>query len=181
MSLKRLMARVACHQKAIGIARQAGMTWAEIGERLEMPGESARKAFSRATAAMQSGQLVPAEQAPLPDLPNQPPIADRARITACADPDPEMVLRNLQPATRVARVLPLVDAIRDARARGITWVQIVTEVGAQVGVDPIGVDAANAMRVAYLAACRYAEKQSAISPTEHRANSNKNADKHTDQ
>ena len=179
MSLKRLMARVACHQKAIGIARQAGMTWAEIGERLEMPGESARKAFSRATAAMQSGQLVPAEQAPLPDLPNQPPIAARALITACADP--EMVLRNLQPATRVARVLPLVDAIRDARARGITWVQIVAEVGAQVGVDPVGVAAANAMRVAYRAACRYAEKQSVISPMTHRANSNKNADKHTDQ
>jgi hypothetical protein len=67
MQMKRLMARLACYQQAIVAARQAGMTWMEIGDRMGVPGEAARKAFARATAAMQTGRLVPLEQAPLPD------------------------------------------------------------------------------------------------------------------
>jgi hypothetical protein len=66
------MARMACHQEAVVMARQAGMTWAEIGERMGVPGESARKAHVRALAAMQSGKLVPLEQVPLPDPPMTP-------------------------------------------------------------------------------------------------------------
>ena len=69
MQMKRLMARMACHRKAIALARQAGMTWAEIGDRVGVPGEAARKAFARATAAMQTGRLVPLEQTPLPPDP----------------------------------------------------------------------------------------------------------------
>ena len=68
IKLKRLQARAARHLEAVAAARQAGMTWAEIGERLEMPGEAARKAFARAKAAMQSGRLTPLEQAPLPPV-----------------------------------------------------------------------------------------------------------------
>ena len=67
MAMKRLMARMACYQEAIVAARQAGMTWMEIGDRVGMPGEAARKAFARAVAAMQAGRLVPREQLPLPD------------------------------------------------------------------------------------------------------------------
>jgi hypothetical protein len=73
IKLKRLQARAARHLEAVAAARQAGMTWAEIGERLEMPGEAARKAFARAKAAMQSGRLTPLEQAPLPEPPDPPP------------------------------------------------------------------------------------------------------------
>lgn len=69
---KRLMARVACHQEAIAIARRAGFTWKEIGERLGASGAATRKAFSRAQAAMQAGRLVPMEQAPLPEPPDPP-------------------------------------------------------------------------------------------------------------
>lgn len=67
MQMKRLMARMACHREAVITARLAGETWTEIGRRLGIPGEAARKAFARATAAMQTGRLVPLEQAPLPD------------------------------------------------------------------------------------------------------------------
>ncbi len=67
MQMKRLMARMACYQEAVAAARQAGMTWMEIGDRVGMPGEAARKAFARAVAAMQAGRLVPREQLPLPD------------------------------------------------------------------------------------------------------------------
>ena len=72
--LKRLQARAACHQEAIAAGRRAGMTWTEVGERLGMPGEAARKAFARATAAMQAGRLIPLEQAPLPEPPDAPPV-----------------------------------------------------------------------------------------------------------
>lgn len=72
---KRLMARVACHQGAIAIARQAGFTWKEIGARLGASGAATRKAFARAQAAMEAGRLVPMEQAPLPDPPPPPPAA----------------------------------------------------------------------------------------------------------
>jgi hypothetical protein len=67
MQMKRLMARMACHREAIALARQAGMTWAEIGERIGVPGEAARKAYARAQAAIQAGRLTPLEQTPLPD------------------------------------------------------------------------------------------------------------------
>ena len=67
MQMRRLMARMACHQAAIVAARQAGMTWAEIGERMGVPGEATRKAFSRAMAAIQAGRLTPLEQTPLPE------------------------------------------------------------------------------------------------------------------
>jgi hypothetical protein len=67
MTLKRLMARMACHQEAVTAARSAGETWMEIGARLGIGGEAARKAYSRAQAAVQAGRLVPREQLPLPD------------------------------------------------------------------------------------------------------------------
>ena len=67
MQMRRLMARMACHQAAIVAARQAGMTWAEIGERIGVPGEAARKAHARAQAAIQAGRLKPLEQTPLPE------------------------------------------------------------------------------------------------------------------
>jgi hypothetical protein len=67
MTLKRLMARMACHQEAVAAARLAGETWMEIGSRLGIGGEAARKAYSRAQAAVQAGRLVPREQLPLPD------------------------------------------------------------------------------------------------------------------
>ena len=69
MQMKRLMARMACYQEAVAAARQAGMTWMEIGDRMGVPGEAARKAFARAVAAMQAGRLVPLEQTPLPPDP----------------------------------------------------------------------------------------------------------------
>lgn len=75
-----------------------------------------------------------------------------------------MTLRDLKPATRVARVLPLVEAIKEARARGITWPQITTEIGSQVGIDPAAAGAANALRAAYRAACRQVEKGRLASP-----------------
>ncbi len=84
IKLKRLQARMAAYQAAVVTARQAGMTWTEIGERLGMPGEAARKAFVRAQAAMQSGKLIPMEQAPLPDPPDLPPtptIAGKSEAT----------------------------------------------------------------------------------------------------
>ena len=67
MNLKRLTARVAGYMDSITAARRAGMTWAEIGDRVGVPGEAARKAFARARAAVHAGRLVPLEQAPLPD------------------------------------------------------------------------------------------------------------------
>ncbi len=70
IKLKRLQAHMACHQVAVAAARQAGMTWTEIGERMGMPGEAARRAFARAQAAMRAGRLVPMEQVPLPDPPS---------------------------------------------------------------------------------------------------------------
>ena len=96
-----------------------------------------------------------------------------------------MTLRDLKPATRVARVLPMVEAIKDARLRGITWVQITAEIGAQVGIDPSAAGAANAMRATYRAACRQMEKgrlvappaaatvRPAISPSAHRGEATK--------
>ena len=67
MQMKRLMARMACHRGAVIAARLAGETWTEIGSRLGIPGEAARKAFTRAQAAVRAGRLVPREQFPLPD------------------------------------------------------------------------------------------------------------------
>ena len=75
-----------------------------------------------------------------------------------------MTLRDLKPATRVARVLPMVEAIKDARLRGITWVQITAEIGAQVGIDSTVAGAANAMRAAYRSACRQMEKGRLAAP-----------------
>lgn len=75
-----------------------------------------------------------------------------------------MALQDLKPTTRIARVLPLVDAIRNARARGITWVQITAEIGTQVGVDPAALGAANALRAAYRAACQQMEKGRLATP-----------------
>jgi hypothetical protein len=65
---KRLMARMARHQEAVIAARLAGLSWSEIGDRLGASGAATRKAHVRALAAMQSGKLVPMEQAPLPLL-----------------------------------------------------------------------------------------------------------------
>ena len=67
MNLKRLMARAATHMDAITRARLAGLSWNEIGARLEVSGEAMRKAHARAQVAMDSGRLVPREQLPLPD------------------------------------------------------------------------------------------------------------------
>ena len=67
MQMKRLIARLACYQEAVSAARLAGETWMEIGNRLGIPGEAARRAYARAQAAVRAGHLVPREQLPLPD------------------------------------------------------------------------------------------------------------------
>lgn len=68
-----------------------------------------------------------------------------------------MALEKLQPHSRVAQVAPLVPAIRAARVRGITWNQIVQEVGSTIGIDPGARGAADALRIAYRAAVRQIE------------------------
>ena len=87
MRLRRLTARVAEHRDAIAAARLAGWTWTEIGERIGVSGEAARRAHARALAAMQSGKLVPLEQTPLPELP-EPIPAPVAPVSPTARPKP---------------------------------------------------------------------------------------------
>ena len=58
-------------------------------------------------------------------------------------------LKNLQPHSRVARIAPLVPAITAARARGVAWGQIATEIGAVIGIEPGARGAADAVRIAY--------------------------------
>jgi hypothetical protein len=60
-----------------------------------------------------------------------------------------MELKGLQPRTRVARIAPLVPAISAARARGVAWGQIATEIGTVIGIEPGARWAADAVRIAY--------------------------------
>ena len=69
-----------------------------------------------------------------------------------------MPLNILQPRSRVARVAPLVPAITAARVRGITWNQIVQEIGTEIGIEPGAPDAADTLRVAYRAAVKQIER-----------------------
>ena len=79
MRLRRLTARVAEHRDAIAAARLAGWTWTEIGERIGVSGEAARRAHARALAAMQVGRLVPLEQIPLPEPASATPAPPAAQ------------------------------------------------------------------------------------------------------
>jgi hypothetical protein len=71
---------------------------------------------------------------------------------------PSSLLKDLQPLSRVARVAPLVEAITVARKRGVTWRQIVMEIGPVVGIDPNTSSAADALRIAHKAAIRQIAK-----------------------
>ena len=68
------------------------------------------------------------------------------------------MLKDLQPLSRVARVAPLAESITAARGRGVTWRQIVTEIGAAVGIDPSAPNAQDTLRIAYRAAMRQLAK-----------------------
>lgn len=67
-------------------------------------------------------------------------------------------LKDLQPLSRVARVAPLAESITAARGRGVTWRQIVTEIGTAVGIDPSTASAPDALRIAHRAAMRQIAK-----------------------
>ena len=75
-----------------------------------------------------------------------------------------MSLNILQPRSRVARVAPLVPAIAAARVRGITWNQIVQEIGAEIGIEPGAPGAADTLRVAYRAAVKQIERGRLMGP-----------------
>ena len=75
-----------------------------------------------------------------------------------------MSLNILQPRSRVARVAPLVPAIAAARVRGITWNQIVQEIGAEIGIAPGAPGAADTLRVAYRAAVKQIERGRLMGP-----------------
>jgi hypothetical protein len=68
------------------------------------------------------------------------------------------MLKDLQPLSRVARVAPLVESITAARGRGVTWRQIVTEIGTAVGIDPSTPGAPDTLRIAHRAAVRQLAK-----------------------
>lgn len=63
-----------------------------------------------------------------------------------------MSLDNLQSPKLSARVAPFVQPITRARDRGLTWTQIVQEIGAAVGIDPQAKGAADRLRSAFKAA-----------------------------
>lgn len=69
-----------------------------------------------------------------------------------------LLLKDLQPLSRVARVAPLVESITAARRRGVAWRQIVMEIGPAVGIDPSTSSAADALRIAHGAAMRQIAK-----------------------
>ena len=68
------------------------------------------------------------------------------------------MLKDLQPLSRVARVAPLAESITAARGRGVTWRQIVSEIGTAVGIDPSTASAPDTLRIAYRAAMRQLAK-----------------------
>ena len=63
-----------------------------------------------------------------------------------------MSLDNLQSPKRSARVAAFVQPITRARERGLTWKQIVQEIGQSVGIDPEAKGAADRLRLAFKAA-----------------------------
>lgn len=63
-----------------------------------------------------------------------------------------MSLDNLQSPKRSARVAAFVQSITRARERGLTWTQIVQEIGQSVGIDPQEKGAADRLRLAFKAA-----------------------------
>ena len=63
-----------------------------------------------------------------------------------------MSLDNLQSPKLSARVAPFVQPITHARERGLTWAQIVQEIGQSVGIDPGAKGAADRIRTAFKAA-----------------------------
>jgi hypothetical protein len=68
-----------------------------------------------------------------------------------------MGLDKLEAPRRTARVATYVGEIQKARARGVTWGQIVQEVGAAVGIDPALAGAADKLRSAVKGAARLIE------------------------
>ena len=68
-----------------------------------------------------------------------------------------MGLDKLEAPRRTARVAPYVGEIQKARARGVTWGQIVQEVGAAVGIDPAVPGAADRLRAAVKSAAHLIE------------------------
>jgi hypothetical protein len=69
-----------------------------------------------------------------------------------------MSLDNLQSPKLTARVAPLVQPITRARERGLTWTQIVREIGQSVGIDPEAKGAADRLRLAFKAATAQIER-----------------------
>ena len=69
-----------------------------------------------------------------------------------------MKLDKLESPKRTARVAAFAPAIQAARARGVTWLQIVQEIGPAVGIDPSAPSAPDSMRSAFKAALAQIEK-----------------------
>ncbi len=69
-----------------------------------------------------------------------------------------MKLDKLESPKRTARVAAYATAIQAARARGVTWLQIVQEIGSSVGIEPGALGAADSMRSAFKAALRQIER-----------------------
>ena len=69
-----------------------------------------------------------------------------------------MNLDNLQSPKRSARVAAFVQPITHARERGLTWTQIVQEIGQSVGIDPQAKGAADRLRLAFNAAVTQIKK-----------------------
>lgn len=69
-----------------------------------------------------------------------------------------MGLDKLEAPKRTARVASYVVEIQKARARGVTWGQIVREVGPAVGIDPSTAGAEDRLRAAVKAAQKQIEQ-----------------------